>query len=205
MKLFLSLTFFISWLFPGDKEFLEGTTGTMENLEEQIKMGPKNIDQMLASEEHTQHTIKNCRDLSVTINNPVIIQTVYITHQKTILDAQIMSQTDDLSEDFRMFYADAAKIPADFPGAAAGVEIEFYLTATDPSGFPTNAITQMHNAFSVFYNKEKYLRIKTQGVKHYRRVLEGLRFFLGKSGGIFYLINIWIFFHPSLNRFLISI
>ena len=58
---------------------------------------------------------------------PVIVHVIYNTAQQNISDAQIQSQIDVLTEDFRKLNADASLTPAEFAGLATDVQIEFTL------------------------------------------------------------------------------
>ena len=67
---------------------------------------------------------------------------VHKTAAQNISDAQIKSQIDVLTADFRKKNADVSTVPAPFAPLAADARIEFELAKTDPSGNPTNGITR---------------------------------------------------------------
>ncbi len=59
---------------------------------------------------------------------PVIVHVIYNNSQENISDAQIQSQIDVLTEDFRKINSDASLVPAEFASIASDIQIEFVLS-----------------------------------------------------------------------------
>ena len=81
-------------------------------------------------ETHTRNFIKKgavSTHRSGILNIPVIVHVIYNTSQQNISDAQIQSQIDVLTEDFRKLNADVNQTPAEFAPLASDIEIEFSL------------------------------------------------------------------------------
>src|SRR5688572_16505690 len=79
---------------------------------------------------------------------PVVVHVLYNTAAQNISDAQIKSQIDVLTADFRKKNADVSLVPAPFAALAADARIEFDLATIDPSGNPTNGITRKSTTVS---------------------------------------------------------
>jgi hypothetical protein len=81
---------------------------------------------------------------------PVVVHVVYNTDAQNISDAQIQSQIDVLSADYRRTNADAGSVPAVFAGVAADTRIEFGLAVRDPNCAITEGITRTHTTTTGF-------------------------------------------------------
>ncbi|MGB3465025.1 MAG: fibronectin type III domain-containing protein, partial [Cyclobacteriaceae bacterium] len=116
-----------------------------EILAEQNK-NPKILAKRAAIEANTQRFIKEGRTLahrSGTLTIPVIVHVIYNNAQENISDAQIQSQIDVLTEDFRKLNADASSVPTEFAPLAVDSDIEFTLaqitrTSSSRSSWGTN-------------------------------------------------------------------
>ncbi|MEM7037039.1 MAG: M43 family zinc metalloprotease [Bacteroidota bacterium] len=76
------------------------------------------------------------------IQIPVVVHVIYRTAQQNISDAQIQSQIDILTADYRRQNADASNTPSNFLPVAADCNIEFCLASQDPNGQATDGITR---------------------------------------------------------------
>lgn len=77
------------------------------------------------------------------LNIPVIVHVIYNTSSQNISDAQINSQIDVLTADFRKTNSDAGQAPSEFAGLVADSEITFTLasvtrTASSRTSWGTN-------------------------------------------------------------------
>lgn len=97
------------------------------------------MDQFLAHAPATPRSV---------ITIPVVVHVVYQESQDNISEEQIHSQIDVLNEDYRKLNANAGAVPSIFAPLAADMEIEFCLTAQDPSGQATNGITRRETSWS---------------------------------------------------------
>lgn len=105
----------------------------MEYLEQQIQANPARQQQLEQLEQFTNEYLESAEAKAFAngiLSIPVIVHVVYNTAAENISDAQIASQIQVLTDDFRRFNADAANTPSDFTGVAADSEIEFCLTQT---------------------------------------------------------------------------
>jgi hypothetical protein len=73
---------------------------------------------------------------------PVVVHVVYKTAAQNISDAQVKSQIDVLTADYRKKNADVGTVPAVFAPLASDARVVFELATTDPSGQPTAGITR---------------------------------------------------------------
>lgn len=100
-----------------------------EILEEQNK-NPKIYQRRSAIELRTRRFIKEGRSFARrggTLTIPVIVHVIYSNAQENISDAQIQSQIDVLTADFRRLNSDAGSVPAEFAPVAVDSDIEFTL------------------------------------------------------------------------------
>jgi hypothetical protein len=81
---------------------------------------------------------------------PVVVHVVHKTAAQNISDAQIKSQIDVLTADFRKKNVDIGSVPAPFAPLAADARVEFELAKTDPSGRATNGITRTSTSVNAF-------------------------------------------------------
>ncbi|WP_258100835.1 GEVED domain-containing protein [Marinoscillum pacificum] len=81
-------------------------------------------------EEQTQRFMANGGQSSARtgiLTIPVIVHVIYNTSQQNISDAQIQSQIDVMTEDFRLLNSDVGLIPSEFAPLASDIQIEFSL------------------------------------------------------------------------------
>jgi pregnancy-associated plasma protein-A len=81
---------------------------------------------------------------------PVVVHVVYKTAAQNISDAQIKSQIDVLTADYRKKNADVASVPAPFAPLVGDARVEFALATTDPGGNPTTGIIRKATAVNSF-------------------------------------------------------
>ncbi|MEO1049503.1 MAG: choice-of-anchor J domain-containing protein [Bacteroidota bacterium] len=85
---------------------------------------------------------------------PVVVHIIHngeaIGTGTNIPDAQVISQIEVLTEDFRRLNTDANQTPADFLPVAVDAEIEFVLAKRDPEGLPTNGIVRVQGTQSLW-------------------------------------------------------
>ena len=115
-----------------------------ENLMHQIAEHPEMAQQMEATERQiAQFTSNNSVQLrggQITI--PVVVHVVYRTDVENITVAQIQSQLDALNRDFSKQNTDITKVPTEFAGYVANMDIKFQLAARDPQANATTGIVR---------------------------------------------------------------
>ncbi|MBL4715355.1 MAG: fibronectin type III domain-containing protein, partial [Bacteroidia bacterium] len=127
--------------------------GTMEHLDKMISKDPRILKQMDDIERHTEHFVKHYDNNSraeAIISIPVVVHVVYNTTSENVSTAQVQSQIDVLTEDFRRTNADKSNTPSAFSSLAADTKIEFCLATTDPNGNATSGITRTYTSKSYF-------------------------------------------------------
>jgi hypothetical protein len=102
-------------------------------------------------------------ELRQIVRIPVVVHVVYNTPEQNISDAQIHSQIDILSRDFRKLNADANLVPSVFKPLAADTRVEFQLAVRDPNGNPTTGITRTSTNITSFKrdNRANGLQVKS--------------------------------------------
>ncbi len=128
------------------------TCSTMEYLEQQIQEDPIRKANLDAIDEYTNLLLSGAARSSVTgvITIPVVVHVVYNTTAENISDAQINSQLNVLTKDFRRTNSDADGV---WPQAADS-EIQFCLSTIDPSGNPTTGITRTSTSTTAFSSSD---------------------------------------------------
>jgi gliding motility-associated-like protein len=122
----------------------ERTCASAELLEQQLQENPGYAENLARLETLTQQRALNSavRSSSATVLYvPVVVHVVYNNDDQNISDAQIQSQIDVISKDFRGTNSEFPGLQVTWP-QAADMEIEFYLAQIDPDGNPTNGITR---------------------------------------------------------------
>ncbi len=94
---------------------------------------------------------------------PVVVHIVFKTAAQNISDAQINSQIEVLTADFRKKNADVANVPPPFAPLAADARVEFELAKTDPSGNPTTGITRTPTSVTSFTDDDAVKSAATGG------------------------------------------
>ena len=132
-----------------------------EYLQQQLQQDPERAAKMDAIEKQTTLFI-NSQSLNAEINGvitiPVVVHVVYANSTQNISAAQIQTQMDVLTEDFRRLNSDADNT---WPQAADS-EIEFCLATVDPNGNATNGITQTSSSAGPFTDDDK-VKFTAQG------------------------------------------
>jgi len=94
---------------------------------------------------------------------PVVVHVVYKTAAQNISDAQVKSQIEVLTTDFRKKNADVSTIPGAFAPLATDSRIAFELAKTDPAGNPTTGITRTATAVVAFTDNDAVKSAATGG------------------------------------------
>ncbi len=97
---------------------------------ERQNANPKTFELRKNVEEHTRNFLAKggkANQRTGILNIPVIVHVIYNNSQQNISDAQIQSQIDVLTEDFRKMNADVSLTPSEFAPLASDIEIEFSL------------------------------------------------------------------------------
>lgn len=100
-----------------------------------------NVDQFEKWMEKAKTVVQNEGKKRDVVTIPVVVHIIE-GGPIDISDAQVQSQIDALTEDFRRMNADASNTPGDFAGVASDAEIEFCLATVDPDGNATNGINR---------------------------------------------------------------
>ena len=122
----------------------ERTCSSAEYLEQQLQENPSHAENLARLETLTQQRALNSAvqsSSSTVLYVPVVVHVVYNNDDQNISDAQIQSQIDVISKDFRGTNSEFPGLQVTWP-QAADMEIEFYLAQIDPDGNPTNGITR---------------------------------------------------------------
>lgn len=139
-----SLLFFsISILSPAQNN----KCATMKILEKRIAKDSSIKLRIEQGEIQTQKKIealKQSKSLRQIITIPVVVHVLWNDPIENISDAQIQSQINILSEDFRLLNADSLPISHPFWYYTANTQIEFCLASRDPNGNATTGITRTH-------------------------------------------------------------
>lgn len=123
------------------------TCSSMEVLQNNLQASPERIEVMRQIEEHTQNfDPSTMRSSSAVVTIPTVVHVIYSNSTENISDAQVLSQIQILTDDFRRLNADADGTWSQ----AADTEIEFCLATIDPSGNPTTGITRTSTSVSSF-------------------------------------------------------
>ncbi len=132
--------------------------GSHEHMLQQIQDDPNMAKRMESIQKQTNKYLENPQRLNGTvITIPVVVHVVWKTNAQNVSDAQIQSQLDVLTDDFRRLNADADNTWSQ----AADAEIEFCLATVDPDGNATTGIQRRKtnkpsfsaNDFMKFNNK----------------------------------------------------
>jgi hypothetical protein len=94
---------------------------------------------------------------------PVVVHVVHKTAAQNISDAQVKSQIDVLTADFRKKNADVSSTPGAFVALATDARVVFELAKTDPSGNPTTGITRTATAVTAFTDDDAVKSSATGG------------------------------------------
>lgn len=119
----------------------------MDLLQQQLDADPKRAAKMQKIEEATRAFRDDPeRVIDGIITIPVVFHIVWNTATENISDAQIASQLQILTDDFRRFNSDA---DGTWP-QAADTEIEFCMATSDPNGNATTGITRTNTSVTSF-------------------------------------------------------
>lgn len=129
---------------------------------EQNTLLPSAITNQAGVENFIQGQYKNAKTLgegsslaSVIIKIPVVVHILYSNAAQNISEAQIKSQIDALTRDFRRQNFDTVNTPDRFKYVAADAQIEFYLATADPQGRPTKGIVRKQTHIDFFKTDDK--------------------------------------------------
>jgi len=136
--------------------------GTMDYLEEQIEKDPGILQNMNVIEQQTmRHVQDHKRSISGIITIPVVVHVVYKNTTENISDAQIASQIQVLTDDFRRMNADQDNTWAQ----AADIQLEFCLASIDPNGNPSTGITRTATTNNSFSHTSDAVKSSSSGGK----------------------------------------
>ncbi len=121
-----------------------GTTAHNQML---FEKNPAHENFLKSLNSYTKTAQKNSKTASIeVVTIPVVVHVIHsgesIGSGTNISDAQIESQIEILTEDFRRQNADTTNTPVAFQSVAADSKIEFQLATLDPDGLPTSGITR---------------------------------------------------------------
>lgn len=147
-----------------DAQPTQRTCGTMQVHERLLRTVPGYREARDASENHAlraamwpQAGRTGCTKI------PVVVHVVYKTPTQNISDAQVHSQIDVLTADFRKKNTDVSGVPAAFASMASDARIEFELASTDPDGNPTTGITRTSTDVDAFSDDDAVKSSATGG------------------------------------------
>jgi hypothetical protein len=152
----------------------------MDHLHNEIQQNPERAKILEEIESHTSKWIKekgeNSERAVVTI--PVVFHVVYRTSTENISDAQLQSQLDVLTDDFRRLNSDADGTWSQ----AADTEIQFCLATVDPNGNATSGITRTSTNVNGFGTNDS-VKFNSSGGKDAWPAGDYLNFWVCNIGG----------------------
>jgi len=140
--------------------------GTMQLYEELAETYPSFRDNQARIHDFTVRSIetgeaqKAARRL---ITIPVVVHVVYKREVENISNAQIRSQIDRLSRDYRATNTDRGQAPAVWKGLVGDAKIEFALARRNPRGKPTDGITRTKTSRASFPAAGDPVKRKSEG------------------------------------------
>jgi hypothetical protein len=152
----------------------------MDHLNHEIQQDPNRAKVLQDIESHTNNWIKLNKDKShrAVVTIPVVFHVVYRTTSENISDAQLQSQLDVLTDDFRRLNSDADGTWSQ----AADTEIEFCLATVDPSGSTTNGVTRTSTTVNGFGTNDA-VKFNSSGGKDAWPAGDYLNFWVCNIGG----------------------
>jgi hypothetical protein len=149
---------------PPDPLPTRRTCATMQVHERLLRTAPGYREARDNSENHAlRFALQPMAGRSGCSRIPVVVHVVFKTAAQNVSDAQIKSQIDVLTADFRKKNADVSTVPAAFAPLAADVRVEFELATIDPSGKPTKGITRTSTAVMSFTDDDAVKSAATGG------------------------------------------
>ncbi len=154
---------------------------SMEVLEMQLQENPQQEEIMRQIEKFTRESQNNpSKMVDGVITIPVVFHIVWNTNAENISDAQVESQLQILTDDFRRFNADADNTW----GQATDTEIQFCMASVDPNGNATNGITRTNTSTSAFSANDN-MKFNSSGGKDAWPAADYLNFWVcDLSGGL---------------------
>lgn len=154
--------------------------GSMEHLHQEIQQNPERAKILQDIETQTANWIKQNKDVSnrAVVTIPVVFHVVYRTSTENISDAQLQSQLDVLTDDFRRLNSDADNTWSQ----AADTEIEFCLASVDPNGNATSGITRTSTSVNGFGTNDA-VKFNSSGGKDAWPAGDYLNFWVCNIGG----------------------
>jgi hypothetical protein len=128
----------------------------MENHDRLLQENPNFSSNMQDIEQFTNQVISNgtVGIEKVVINIPVVVHVLYNTSGQNISDAQIQSQLNTLTQDFRKLNSDWSNTPSTFTSVVADCEINFCLATTSPTGTSTTGIIRRSTTVTSFSSND---------------------------------------------------
>ncbi len=146
------------------------TCGTQAVHERLLRTAPGYREARDASENHALRAAMfpaaartGCTKISV------VVHVVYKTATQNITDAQVKSQIEVLTADFRKKNADVSTTPGVFAPLATDARIVFELATTDAAGNPTSGITRTATAVVSFTDDDAVKSAATGGADAWPR------------------------------------
>lgn len=116
-----------------------GLAATYNNIE-RLTRAQGLVQGTLGADGGSPDTATNAIPAVITI--PVVVHVLYNNSAQNITDAQVQSQINVLTTDYRGQNADRSRIPSWFAGLAADAGFRFALATTDPKGGSTTGIVR---------------------------------------------------------------
>jgi hypothetical protein len=154
---FILLFLFFAGELPELRAQHRPTCATMEHLQRLQKQQPalKNKREELRVRSEKLIREESAFKLSsAVIQIPVVVHVVYRHENENISDAQIRSQIQALTEDFRRRNVDTIQTPKSFRGVATDMGIEFCLAVRDPDDNPSTGITRTQTTVPSFWTDD---------------------------------------------------
>ncbi len=143
--------------------------GTMDRLARIIQENPSLLTEIEQNKVLLQNYVnQNYNSLAnerVIYTIPTVVHIVYRNATENISNAQVLSQIDALTKDYRKLNPDVSQVPSAWTGLAADVGIEFCLANRDPQGNPTSGITRTSSSQSSFDISNENMKFDNNGGK----------------------------------------
>ncbi|MCW5899295.1 MAG: fibronectin type III domain-containing protein [Flavobacteriales bacterium] len=128
------------------------TCSTMEVLQQEIADDPERAIRLEQIESFTQQFVAQDDPTAerAVVTIPVVFHVVWNTAAQNIPDSKLLSQLQQLNEDFARLNSDANQTPALFASLGANTEVQFCMAQRDPSGNPTTGIVRRQTTVTAF-------------------------------------------------------
>lgn len=141
------------------------TCGTMDHFHRQAEEHPSLLHHKDAMNQEIADWLEanpNFNETRATYTMPIVFHVVYNTAVQNVSDELIMSQLEQINDDFQAMNDDINTVPAEFP--VGNVDIEFCLATVDPDGNATSGITRTQTSTNSFSTNDNVKFTNSGGI-----------------------------------------